>query len=133
MAHQFAKASGLAGGARALADQFAAEFRDAGGVGEAISEALDPGLAKVCAAIATGDGVKAYIVSGGVVLSDTYKRLGVDAGDLQASFGRIIAASNGNAGGATPGAQLLALLSQGGSGTLRGFEVWARTTLYSER
>jgi hypothetical protein len=236
MAHQFAKVSGLSGGARGLAGQYAAEFEDAGAVGAAISQALNPGLAVACDAVpdaqaranmvlvdprydaayktgqarqivaqaldaadaalqayssalhdaqvslsktlspklpsgtdgalvafragevvklleglgsaaavirvasglladalAQGDVVKAYIVSGGVVLRDTFQRLNVDAGDLQAAFGRAIAAQGGNAGNATPGGQLLAALSQGGNGTLRGYEVWTKTTLYNER
>ena len=84
-------------------------------------------------ALSQGDATKAYIVAGGVLLTDTYQRLGVDMSALGKTFARVIAQAQGNDAASTPGGKLLALLSQGGDGSLRAFGVWLRQTLFGEQ
>jgi hypothetical protein len=82
-------------------------------------------------ALQTGDAVKAAILTG-PLLQDTYARLGVDPVALQRLFAQKTAQSQGSST-PLPGAALLALLSQGGSGTFRDFGQWCGATLYTEQ
>ena len=102
---------------------------EASGTGTGVATTANGLLAD---ALAQKDGVKASILTGNL-LADTYQRLNVDMGFLQTLFGKTLAAAQGDASSSGGGAQLLALLSQGGPDTFYGFRDWLSSTLGSEQ